>query len=32
LLVFAMKCAMHAHVYALTREMARGETAISNTF
>jgi radical SAM superfamily enzyme YgiQ (UPF0313 family) len=32
LLVYAMKCAIHAHVHALTRAMARSETRFSNTF
>ncbi|HLZ66788.1 MAG TPA: radical SAM protein [Aliidongia sp.] len=32
LLVYAMKCAIHAHVHALTQAMGRGETMMSNTF
>ena len=32
LLVYALKCAIHAHVYELTRAMARGEPRFGNTF
>ena len=32
LLVYAMKCAIHAHVYALTRAMAANEARFGNTF
>ncbi len=32
LLVYAMKCAIHAHVHALTRAMTEDAAALSNTF
>ncbi len=32
LLVYAVKCAIHAHVHALTQAMARGEPRFGNTF
>jgi radical SAM superfamily enzyme YgiQ (UPF0313 family) len=32
LLVYAMKCAIHAHVHALTRSMTESEAAVGNTF